>query len=122
MERGKQESFTVETNEFDEKEKAVLKALYEASDGTYSSYSLAQKLNPAADPGADDGRIAFENVRETTEGLIMRGLVRGRERHTGADGVYFDKLELKPKGERRAIEAKRSITVTVRIIGQPEES
>jgi hypothetical protein len=115
------ESFTVESNEFDEKEKAMLKALYEASDGTYSSYTLAQKLNPEVSPSAEDGRIAFEAVRDTTEGLIVRDLVRG-ERHTGANGVYFDKLKLTPKGERKAIEAKRVIRVTVTNIGQPEES
>jgi hypothetical protein len=70
-------SITVESNEFDDKEKAMLRAPYEAADGTYSTYTLARKLTPTASPSGEEARKAFEDARDTTERLIERDLLRG---------------------------------------------
>jgi len=88
---------------FDEKEGAILSAMYEVANGTYDSYTLAQKLNPAAHAGTAPASAAFTETRDATERLIVRGLVRG-ERLAGAGGVYFKKLKLTPKGEQSAIQ------------------
>jgi hypothetical protein len=92
------EVIKVGSAEFDEKEEAVLAALYEVSDGSYSTYSLATRLNPGAED--EEAEKAFEDVRATTEGLIAKGIIRG-ERLTGANGVYFERFKLTPKGERK---------------------
>ncbi len=42
----------------------------------------------------------------------MRDLVRGK-RLKGAGGVYYTELKLTPKGERKTIETKRGLTVTI---------
>jgi hypothetical protein len=73
---------------FNENQGAVLSAMYEVKNGTYDSYTLAQKLNPTIQGGTPAASRAFAETREATEGLIGRGLVRG-ERLAGADGVYF---------------------------------
>ena len=91
---------------FDEKEGTILSAMYEVANGTYDSYSLARKLKPTIQAGTPPAGLAFTQTREATERLIVRGLVRG-ERLTGADGVYFKKLKLTPKGERSAIQHRR---------------
>jgi hypothetical protein len=91
--------------EFDEKEKAVLSALYAVPDGTYSSYALAWKLNPMVEIGTPNAVTAFTDTRDATERLIARGLLRGN-RFSGADGVYFESLRLTPKGEQMAIKQK----------------
>jgi hypothetical protein len=89
--------------EFDEKKVAILSAMYEVANGTYDSYTLAQKLNPTVQAGTSPASLAFIETREATEGLIADGLVSG-ERLAGADGVYFKKLKLTHKGERSAIQ------------------
>jgi hypothetical protein len=91
---------------FNETECAILNAMYEAEDGTYDSYTLAQKLNPTVQAGTQPAHLAFTETREATEGLIVHGLARG-QRLTGADGVYFSKLRLTPKGEQAAIQQRR---------------
>ncbi len=85
--------------------------MYEVENGTYTSYTLAEKLNPAVEQGTPRAVIAFAETREATERLIVRGLVRG-ERLTGADGVYFNKLKLTPKGERMAIQQEKTVERT----------
>ena len=118
---GREKNFPVGSPEFDEKEEALVKALYEASDGTYSSYTLHMKLNPAVPMGTEEAGKSFGDVRDTTERLIARSLVTGK-RLTGADGVYFEKLKLTPKGEKKAIESKNRLRqVTVRRVGDPED-
>ena len=113
------EVIKVGSAEFNEKEEAVLAALYGVSDGSYNTYSLATRLNPGAE--GEEAAKAFEEVRATTEGLIAKGIMRG-ERMSGANGVYFERFKLTPKGERKAIESKNRLrTVTVRAIGQPKE-
>jgi hypothetical protein len=105
---------------FDEKEGAILSAMYEVPNGTYDSYTLTWKLNPTVQAGTPPAGVAFGETREATERLIVRGLVRG-ERLSGADGVYFKKLKLTPKGEQAAIqqrkqaeEAKKALAKAVR--------
>jgi hypothetical protein len=90
---------------FDTRESAVLIAMYEVANGTYTSYTLAWKVNPTAQVGTPSAVAAFTETREATERLIRRDLVRG-ERLTGADGVYFNKLKLTAKGERTAIQER----------------
>jgi hypothetical protein len=59
---------------FNEEECAILKAMYEAEDGIYDSYALAQKLNPTVQPGTQPAHLAFTETREATEGLIVQAL------------------------------------------------
>src|SRR5258707_7376957 len=102
---------------FDDKESAVLLALYEVADGTYTSYTLAWKLNPAAQVGTPTAAAAFAETRDATERLIVRGLVRGK-RSTGADGVYFDKLKLTTKGEQNANQHRKDYEETKKAIAE----
>ena len=90
---------------FDEKEGAILSAMYEVANGTYDSYTLAQKLSPAAQAGTPPAGLAFTETREAIERLIVRGLVRG-QRLSGADGVFFKRLRLTYKGEQAAIQER----------------
>jgi|GEM_PF-3153543 len=92
---------------FDEKESAILLAMYEVANGTYTSYTLAKTLNPTIQPGTPPERTAFIKTRDATERLIVRGLVRG-ERLNGADGVYFKDMKLTPKGEQLAIQQRKN--------------
>ena len=93
---------------FADKEAAVLLAMYEAENGTYDSYSLTWKLNPTVENGTPPALVAFTETRDATERLILHSLVRGN-RLTGADGVYFNNLNLTPKGEKMAIKQKKSV-------------
>jgi hypothetical protein len=94
---------------FDDKETAILIALYEVENGRYTSYALAWKLNPTVRQGTPPAAVAFAETRDATERLIARGLVSGGSRLTGADGVYFNKLRLTPKGQRAAIQQRAAI-------------
>lgn len=102
---------------FDNKESAVLLALYEVADGTYTSYTLAWKLNPTVQVGTQPAAAAFIEARDATERLIARGLVRGK-RSTGADGVYFDKLKLTAKGEQTAIQHRKDSEETAKALAE----
>jgi hypothetical protein len=102
---------------FDEKEGAILSAMYEVANGTYDFYTLAQKLNPAAQAGTPPAGSAFTETREATERFIVRGLVRG-QRLTGADGVYFNKLKLTSKGEQAAIQQRKQAEEANKILAE----
>jgi hypothetical protein len=92
---------------FSPRESAVLIAMYEVENGRYSSYTLAQKLYPDAKRGTEAEGAAFEQTRDTTEELIVKGLVSG-ERQSSPNGVYFEKLRLTAKGEQTAIQVRNS--------------
>src|SRR5713101_3862724 len=96
---------------FEDKEIDILIAMYEAADDTYDSYTLAWKLNPTVQKGSPPAGTAFTETRDTTEQRIARGLVRGK-RLKGADGVYFEKLKLTAKGERTAIQQRKTAEET----------
>ena len=81
----------------------VIIALYESKNGTHDSYTLMRTVRPEVEPGTQEAGEAFEKTRGATERLIARSLVRG-DRLSGADGVWFKKLKLTPKGERAAID------------------
>jgi hypothetical protein len=98
-------------------EAAILDAMYEVKNGTYDSYTLARKLKPTVQTSTPEGHTAFIKTREATEGLIIKNLVRG-ERLTGADGVYFNKLKLTPKGERAAIEQRQTALRTEKAMAE----
>jgi hypothetical protein len=104
---------------FDEKEGSILGAMYEVQNGTYDSYSLAQKVKTTAQVGTSAAALGFTETRDATERLIARGLVRGK-RQTGADGVYFTKLRLTPKGEQAAIRQRRQAEETRKAIAEAE--
>ncbi len=93
---------------FDEKESAILLAMYEEANGFYDSYTLAWKLNPQVNVGTPEAETAFKGTRDATERLIERGFVRG-ERLKEADGVYFKELKLTPKGEQTAISHRKEV-------------
>jgi len=93
---------------FDDKETAILFAMYEVANGTYTSYTLAWKLNPTVQVGTPPAEVAFTETRDATERLIARGLVSGGERLPGANGVYFSKLKLTSKGARAAIQQRNT--------------
>jgi hypothetical protein len=105
---------------FDDKESAILLALYEVENGKYDSYSVTWKLNPTVQVGTPAAGTAFAETRDATERLIVRGLVRG-ERFSGADGVYFKKLKLTPKGEQTAIQQRTTVEETKRAIEEAVE-
>lgn len=92
--------------EFDDSEGRILDAMYEAANGTYDSYTLARRIDTTTQSGTEEPLKAFTEFRDATERLIMRGYVRG-QRASGADGVYFKKLRLTPKGERAAIQQRK---------------
>jgi hypothetical protein len=92
------------SNVFDETESAILNALYEAPNDQYDSYSLAATLNPTVKPSTPEALAAFIGIREATERLMSRGLVKAGNRNSGADGVYFRKLKLTTKGEKAVIQ------------------
>src|SRR5260370_35754312 len=93
---------------FDEKESAILLAMYEEANGFYDSYTLAWKLNPQVNVGTPEAETAFKGTRDATERLIERGFVRG-ERLKEADGVYFKELKLTPKGDQTAISHRKEV-------------
>lgn len=82
---------------FDDRESAILLAMYEVPNGTYTSYTLAWELNPKVQIGTPPAGAAFAETRAATERLIVRGLMRG-ERLKGADGVYFNSLKTHCEG------------------------
>lgn len=92
---------------FDNRESAILSAMYEAPNGTYTSYTLAWKLNPKVQIEMPPAGAAFAETRAATERLIVRGRMRG-ERLKGADGVYFNSLKLTAKGEQMAIQQREA--------------
>jgi len=102
---------------FGPKEVAVLSALYEVDNGYFSSYTLAQSLDPTVEPGTPQSHSAFVETLHATEGLIARGLVQGN-RNRGADGVYFSSLSLTRKGEQAAIEQRRQAKETGKAIDE----
>ncbi|MGB8590795.1 MAG: hypothetical protein WCC98_16770 [Candidatus Acidiferrales bacterium] len=93
---------------FNDKESAVLLAMYDAENGTYTSYTLARELNPTVEMSTPAAVAAFTQTRDATEQLIARGLVRG-ERLKGADGIYFNKLKLTAKGDQAAIQERGAV-------------
>jgi hypothetical protein len=102
---------------FDDKEAAILLAMYEVANGTYGSVTLSRKLNPTVELGTPSALTAFVETRDATERLIVRGLVRG-ERLSGADGVYFNKLKLTAKGEQAAIQLRKAVEETKKVIAE----
>ena len=92
---------------FDAQENAILIAMYEEPNGTYSSYTLSEKLNPEVQRRTEAAGAVFAETRNVTEQLIVKGLVQG-ERQKGADGVYFEKLRLTAKGEQTAIQVRNN--------------
>ena len=106
---------------FDSTEASILFKMYEVENGTYDSYALTWKLNPAVQVGTPPAEVAFTGTRDATERLIMRGLVRG-ERLSGANGVYFKKLRLTPKGEQAAIQQRETAEKTKKALNEAIES
>jgi hypothetical protein len=59
---------------FDDKESAILLAMYDEANGYYDSYSLTWKLNPTVQNGTPPAGAAFAGTRDATERLIVRDL------------------------------------------------
>ena len=91
---------------YNESERAILIEVYDNPNIAHTSYTLSQKLNPTTKVGTPEYGAAFTKVRETTEDLIVRGVLRGK-RLKGANGIYFTELKLTPKGEKAAIQERR---------------
>jgi hypothetical protein len=102
----------ISSADFDKTEEAVLNALYERSDGSYSSHMLYLVIHPEVRPGTPPAGEAFARVRDATERLIARDLVRGK-RLNGLEGVYFDALKLTKKGERAAIKERNRVKAVI---------
>ena len=102
----------ISSADFDKTEEAVLNALYERADGSYSSHMLYPVIHPEVRPGTPPAGEAFVRVRDATERLIARDLVRG-ERLNGQDGVFFNKLKLTKKGERAAIKERNRVKAVI---------
>jgi hypothetical protein len=103
---------------FDKTEGAILNTLYEAPNDAHTSYTLARTLYPNVTVSTQEALDAFTETRAGTERLIVRGLVRAGERNTGADGVYFEKLRLTPKGEREAIRHRDTVDRTNKALAE----
>jgi hypothetical protein len=63
---------------FDDKEGAILIAMYEIGNGTFTSYTLARQLNPTVEVGTPPALIrgfpiASTIIRRTTERLVRAG-------------------------------------------------
>jgi hypothetical protein len=103
--------------EFDGTEGDVLIALYEWPDLTFSSPTLAQRLNPNLQITAPEYRTAFARVSRVIEEHIVREFIKGK-RTRDADGVFFNNLKLTSKGERAAIveRKRRASGVNVELI------
>jgi hypothetical protein len=93
----------------DDKETAILFAMYDVPSGTCDSYSLTWKLNPTVENGTPHAGVAFAETRDATERLIARGLACGERLTANYDGVYFKKLKLTSKGQRAAIQQRALI-------------
>jgi hypothetical protein len=106
---------------FDDKESAILLAMYEEANGYYDSYTLTWKLNPSVKNGTPPAAVAFSETRDATERLVERGLVRG-ERLKGADGVYFKDLKLTPRGEQAAIRHRKDVEETKKALADAQEA
>jgi hypothetical protein len=91
--------------EFDGTEGDVLIAIYEWPDVTFSSSTLAQRMNPNLQITAPEYRTAFAHVSSVIEKNIVRGLIRGK-RSRNDDGVFFNNLKLTYKGEQAAIQER----------------
>lgn len=94
---------------FDDKETAILFAMYDVPSGTCDSYSLTWKLNPTVETGTPRAGVAFAETRDATEKLIALGLACGERLTANHDGVYFKKLKLTSKGQRAAIQQRALI-------------
>jgi len=106
---------------FDKTEGAILVALYEAPNDAYSSYTLAQALNPSVRVSTPAALASFVDTRAGTERLMVRGLVRAGQRDSGADGVYFNKLRLTPKGEKAAIQHRETLEKTKAALSEAQK-
>ena len=93
--------------EFGSTEGDVLIAIYDWPDEPFSTYTLTQKLNPTLQISTPEFYAAFAHVGSAIEGQIVRGLIRGK-RSTSADGVFFENLKLTDKGERAAIQERKT--------------
>jgi hypothetical protein len=91
---------------FKEQESAILIVLYEGPGASHHSYTLMQILNPEIKTGTPEYQEVFTSIRDTTEDLIVQGLVRG-ERQKNLGGIYYNDLKLTPKGEKAAIQERR---------------
>lgn len=96
------------SNEFDEEEQEVLSTLYQSPDGRYGSHQLYLAIYADVQIGTPEAGKAFTMVRDATERLIGKSLVRG-ERMAGIDGVYWNNLKLTSKGEQAAIREKNRV-------------
>jgi hypothetical protein len=94
---------------FDDKETAILFAMFDVPSGTYDSCSLTWKLNPTVENGTPRAGVAFAETQDATERLIARGLASGERLTANYDGVYFKKLKLTSKGQHAAIQQRALI-------------
>lgn len=73
---------------FDDKESAILLAMYEEANGYHDSYSLTWKLNPTVRNRTPPAAVAFSEIRGATEQLVA------------------------PKGEQAAIRQRKKVEET----------
>jgi hypothetical protein len=126
-----------------ETEEAILIYLYENPEGAHSTDSLASvlednsrtseevitELETAIAGRTSDTKSPYagrtrkpEHVQKDIESLIVKALVRGRRQGNPGNITHAD-IELTPKGEREAIEARNRVrAVAVRAVGDPEDS
>jgi hypothetical protein len=91
-----------------DKEIAILIAMVEEVNGTYTSYTLASKLYPEAKVNTPAATAAFAETLDATKLLMARDLVNGK-RLKGVDGLYFDKLRLTRRGQAEAFKQQEAI-------------
>jgi hypothetical protein len=97
---------------FDVRDVAMLIVLYESPGANYTTYGLSQALHPAVDAASqrDFGKV-YDEVRTTSERLIMLDLVDGNRLKGNDGGIFYSDLKLTKKGQREAIEVRSSFTL-----------
>ncbi len=87
---------------YSDNESKILIAIYENPDISHDTYSLTQILNPAISASSSEYEGAFKNTLKAIEGLIVKGLIDGKQLKGGL-GMYYNELKLKYKGKQAAI-------------------
>jgi hypothetical protein len=85
--------------------KDILRRLYTSKDKTLGTKNLMRILRPQQIEGEQEQK-AYEEIQDAVEDLLMAGLVTGKK-VVESGRVMFEKLNLTPKGIRKAIRVRK---------------
>ncbi|HEV2468283.1 MAG TPA: hypothetical protein VGS78_03745 [Candidatus Sulfotelmatobacter sp.] len=98
---------TTKDGDLTPKEVAALLALYEHPGANFTTYTLTQVLYPESDPASPEHDNLIEEVIDSTDTLIMLGLVDGQRLEDNAGRIYRTDLDLTGAGDRKSIELRK---------------